>query len=483
MRPPDLQGPRGHIDQAARAPLHGTSLEGLPGCPRVRGLAPSLVLLLALVAGCADPVPAPVADPHMDPAGPATTATALDTGANVTFHAPVPIDAERPGGEPVLFVTPQGNLLVAAHPGPTHSSPTAGGPDTGLLTSFTAQNMMWRSTDGGTSWDYVGFPGVGLGPRDTSLSISDPDLTADAAGNIYHVSLYNPGEAQVGLGMAVSSDDGVTWTASPLEPGGDRPWISARGEHDVFVAVHGSIYRSVPASQGIRLQNVGHSPYSQPDTNLQVGPDGHLYHGGYTGIARSMDDGATWSELDDNMTDATSEGWQMAEPVFDAAGNLYATWFVGPDVHYGVWAPDGSWIGERKVASLPGAHLWPWMVAGAEGRIAIVWLGSLEATGSDSNVGWHVYAAFVTEAHTEAPQWSVVDATPDPIHNGVLCQSGVGCAGASDRRLGDFFTAAVLPDGRLGIAVASTTVGAEGATDGWWGRPVFVAQDGGPRLR
>lgn len=442
-------------------------------------------LACVLVAGCFAGNDA-VQEPQTEP--PASMApaplTALTTGSNYTFHAPVLVDSQRPGGEPVIFVTPAGNLLMAAHPGPTHSSPTAGNPDSGLLTSFTAQNMMWRSTDAGASWDYVGFPGVGVGPRDTSLSISDPDLTSDEAGNIYHVSLYNPGEAQAGLGMARSSDDGVTWTASPLEPGGDRPWLSGRGEHDVFVAVHGSIYRSVPGSGGIKLHKVGHSPYSQPDTNLQVGPDGALYHGGYTGVAKSLDDGASWVELPVNMTEADSSGWMMAEPVFDDAGNLYATWFVGNAVYYGVWSPGGnSWFGEWKVAELPGTHLWPWMVAGGPGRIAIVWLGNQEADSPESNVGWKVHAAFIEGADSPAPTFAVVEATPEPIHEGVLCQSGVGCAGASDRRLGDFFTAAVLPDGRLGIAVASTAVGAEASVDGWWGRPIFVAQDAGPTLR
>lgn len=410
-------------------------------------------------------------------------ATSLTQDAPFTFHAPVLVDGDRPGGEPVLRVTPKGSLLMAAHPGPTHSSPTAGNPDTGLAQSFTAQNMMWRSSDLGQSWSYVGFQGIGLGPRDTSLSISDADLTFDAAGNLYHVSLYNPGEAQVGLGMAVSSDDGLTWTASPLEPGGDRPWISARGEHDVFVAVHGSIYRSIAGSQGIRLQNVGHSPYSAPDTNLQVGPDGALYHGGFPGVAKSTDDGATWTELEGNMTDADSRGWMMAEPVFDDAGFLYVTWFVENAVYLGVWSPGGeAWLGEFAIADLPGTHLWPWMVAGAEGRVAVVWLGSQEADGPDSDVGWKVHAAFVERANERNPAVTVVEATPEPIHNGVLCQSGVGCAGASDRRLGDFFTADVLPDGRLGIAVAATALGGEQA-DGWWGRPVFVAQDQGSALR
>lgn len=461
---------------------------------RIRSVLVVAAVAAAVQAGCVSSNDGG-APPTSGPASavPPQTLTALAPG-DYSFAPPVVIDASRPGGEPVIHVTRAGSLIVAAHPGPTHSSPTVGDPDPAILT-YSGENPMWRSTDGGASWSYVGFSSLaqlGIGPRDTSFSISDPDLTHDEAGTLYHVSLYNPGEAQVGLGMSRSTDDGQTWEASPVEPGGDRPWISARGPDDVFVAVHGSIYRSVPGSGGIKLQNVGHSPYSQPDTNLQVGPDGKLYHGGYTGIAKSTDDGATWIEMPMNRSaDASSPGWQMGEPVFDAAGNLYATWFVDNAIHYGIWAPDAVtgelgavWVYDWTVADLPGTHVWPWMVAGDEGRIAIVWLGSLDAATPETESGWHVYAAFVENASTPAPKFSIVDATPTPIHQGVLCQSGVGCAALSDRRLGDFFTATVLPDGNLGIAVAATVIpGDEDATDGWWGRPIFVKQEAGPLLR
>src|SRR5688500_20096473 len=120
---------------------------------RVLGLA---LTVLLVVPGCLDGSDAEDVEPRPDVSPePMEPVTAL-SASNYTFNEPVLIDATRPGGEPVIFVTPMGNLLVAAHPGPTHSSPTAGDPDTGLLMRFSGENMMWRSTDLGLTWDYVG---------------------------------------------------------------------------------------------------------------------------------------------------------------------------------------------------------------------------------------------------------------------------------------------------------------------------------------
>ncbi len=448
--------------------------------PKSPALASFVAAVLIVLSGCLNggpsatdapgggvPVdwPLPLGDEH------------LGIGA-LAFQPPVLVDAARPGGEPVLLVTREGTLILAAHPGPTHSSPLAGNPDTALVTSLRGENLVWRSTDHGVTWHYVA--GIGAaGARDGAFSISDPDLTQDEAGNIYHVSLYNPGEGPVGLGISVSSDDGETWTANPLVPGGDRPWISARGEHEVFVATHGSIYRSVPGSQGLEYQFAGTSPFRSPDTNLQVGPDGALYHGGYPGVARSADDGANWETLPGGPVGADSSGWMMAEPVFDAAGNLYAAYFAGNHLWYAVWNPSGDFIANHQVASLRGSHLWPWMVAGDNGRIALVWIGS-DAAAPSQAADWRLYAAFVTDAVTD-PRGQVAIATPDPIHRGPLCQSGVGCAALSDRRLGDFITAAVDINGDLLIASAATEFNGE-ASNGWWGRPIVVRQAEGPQV-
>src|SRR5712692_6756792 len=105
------------------------------------------------------------------------------------FTAPTYIDTNRAGGEPVSVVAPDGSIIVSAHAGTTHvfKDPNAlpGAPD--FVVGYFNQTLNWRSTDGGTTWTYVGLYGNQDGPHSlTSTGFSDPALTIDAAGKIYN---------------------------------------------------------------------------------------------------------------------------------------------------------------------------------------------------------------------------------------------------------------------------------------------------------
>ncbi|HWH07795.1 MAG TPA: hypothetical protein VNX21_01260, partial [Candidatus Thermoplasmatota archaeon] len=121
------------------------------------------LVLLALLGGCVssglDPAAAPLRG---------------DLVAATLSFAPVKlIDDVRAGGEPVIQITQKGTLLVAAHPGWTH---TRYPPSANLVTPASGQSYLWRSADNGETWQPIGLPGAnGIGPRGVGQGVSDPD--------------------------------------------------------------------------------------------------------------------------------------------------------------------------------------------------------------------------------------------------------------------------------------------------------------------
>src|SRR5438552_18578753 len=96
-------------------------------------LALAVALALALVAGC---ISAPGAKVQ-----PQSVLGSAPTVGALTFANKL-IDNARAGGEPVIQITQKGTILVAAHPGWTH---TRYPPSPNLVTPATGQSYLWRS--------------------------------------------------------------------------------------------------------------------------------------------------------------------------------------------------------------------------------------------------------------------------------------------------------------------------------------------------
>lgn len=464
--------------------------------PRVPQSLLAVVFLVASLSGC---VKSPVPDVGKVEAAaddlPITLAplTDLDLATSLlSFEAPVLIDTFRPGGEPVIAVTPKGTLIVSAHPGDTHLFMGDPKPDAGFARSLSGQSMLWRSTDGGKTWSYVGLPGRDIGPRDAAYSRSDPDITIDQAGNIYLVHLYIPFNS-----VERSADDGLTWTGTPAAhpipfPINDRPWITSWRADEAWLIHDGFLWKSVPGTQGLAYQFLGRAPVGDSFGNLQVDPrDGTLYNGQMGRIAYSSDGGVSWKLFEQRPDkpgfSSRDPVFNLNEPAVDGAGNVYGAYFRGGTLYYAVWTPRGQqYLGERPVAKLSGSHMGPWIVAGDEGRIGIAWLGSDRDGGARAaEANWFLYAAVVEGAQTGRPVLHVQRATEKPIHVGSICTQGVGCVVTrGDRRLGDFLSATIDAAGHLLIVSGATAnTGIPEAEDGLTSRPLFVKQAGGPLLR
>lgn len=411
------------------------------------------------------------------------TTSLVDTLASVAFSEKVLIDDVRAGGEPVIAVSHDGTLLVSSHPGWTHYHPNDDPTDPGteLITPFNAQSYLWRSTDGGDTWAHVGLPGLEEGPRSTGFGVSDPEFTVMEDGTICYTDL----EGLAMSSVSCSTDDGETWVGNPIasQRPNDRQWLASYGEELYFTANYFTDHDLIVSTdRGITWERRGHVPCSY---DLVADPaDGTLIVGCSDGIAVSTDGGHTWERKDAGV-DAVRR--DMTEPAIDATGTVWMAWPVhadgdertgehivvkGTDDHGETWphtirldaaADDVVWADEAR-PNIGSAHVWPWVSAGGDGRLAVSWIGSpAEGAKTTEANDWHVYSALLLDATTDAPKVRLVDASGGPVHSAAICQSGTVCQVDSmqgdpegDRRLGDFFETTIDHEGRLHIVVSDT---------------------------
>jgi hypothetical protein len=123
-----------------------------------------------------------------------------------------------------------------------------------------------------------------------------------------------------------------------------------------------------------------------------------------------------------------------------------------------------DWSTPRKISKPPSNQaVMPWAVAGAKGRLAVVWYGTNDRTHDPSTEGvhqpWNVYMANITHADTATPTVKQMKVTPHPMHYGTVCLEGLGCAAVTgNRNLADFFEVSVDPrNGALLIVYDDTS--------------------------
>lgn len=427
----------------------------------------SALAMAASAAGC------------VELAGDATPAATAQSAAlpPPTFTGLFLIDEVRAGGEPVITITPTGTILIAAHPGWTH---TRYPPSANLLLPASGQSYLWRSVDGGETFSPIGLPGTeGVGPRGIGQGVSDPDFAVDSNGRIYLTDL----EALAGASVSWSDDDGATWllgnnAASAFGKGGvDRQWLTTVGTDVYFTGNFFSAQKVLKSTDGgLTWTQVG---AANCGGDLSSTPDGVLLAGCGTGIDVSEDGGATFEER--KVPDAESWARVFTEPAVDDAGNVYTTWTDAEGVHV-AGTPDlgRTWWAPLLVAQ-GGTNVWPWVVAAAPGRVAVVWYHTDDPAGpSEASGDWFVEGAIVHGADTPAPSVARVRIA-GPIFQGRMCQDGTICQAdpdpeTGDRRLGDFFEAAVDADGRLHVAYSV-------ALDDAISHPGYSKQLDGPTLR
>jgi hypothetical protein len=454
------------------------------------------------------------------------------------------VDGASGGGEGFVIYSHAGkDLVYSAHegttltksgnaPGGTNCDINPGGAPNGYLCSYDNQVNIWYSHDAGLTWTKsMGNP--------TATGFSDPSLSEDecvatATPGQVNCNIYDTGIDLVNDAMYASPDGGQTWVAGIAQcHDGDRPWLAGGKYGEGFLASnteeagHSIYHATVTQAGGTNVAltcsttgigdpgGVGQIYYNHHNGEL-IEPK---LNSGHLGIGVLPNASAfTGSFLDRASTGPATGGifahWPAIAISTDAtpahpAGTIYAVWDTNVRSsalpHNGCSGSTGSAIGGNSllqnavkltysqddgltwstpitIADSGGTVQWPWIAAGANGNVSVVWYQGNQVSDPDCDSANLVCQA-QTPSTTCPTQWSMRVAniygltsggTPttyivNPIqdfdtkhangtfHVGGVCEGGTTCvATGEDRRIGDFFTNALDQNGCVMIASGDT---------------------------
>ena len=422
---------------------------------------------------------------------------------DVAFDPPQYIDTTRAGGEPVSIVAQDGSIIVSAHAGTTHiyKNPQAAPGAGDFLVGYGNQTLHWRSDDGGKTWDYIGLGGISFGPHTPqSTGFSDPDLAIDQGGRIYDVEIDLANDA-----VFSSVDDGQSWPhGHPFVGPGDRPWLTALEPNEIFTYIN-SLPKSFQVSRdgGLTWTKLPVPPVTSKSLPDPLNPkDGLIGPVGLGQFAISGNDGQTWERFNLGPLGRATQFFGVLG--VDTAGNVYqaaAGGYSGAgdtnpsgEVSFTYYERATGNVNENQITipTPPGDALWPWIMAGDDGRVAVVWYQNHAGAPRD----FYTYLAYTHNGHGTTvtcddgstkfipPQFTVINASQRIMAHGDICLGGTGCNAnpnfeGGDRRLGDFFTVNFTHKGELFIVSADTMLPNPLGGPKPVGNPIFIKQSSG----
>ena len=429
------------------------------------------VVTMALVASCALAAPA--------------------QASNALSFTTTRIASDQAVGEPRV-------VIDASAPGPRFFVVAPGVDASGKLNTF-----LWWSTDGRRF----------AGPALTNQGSEDSDLAIDANHTVYTADATDPsGRPTIPISVWHPQTHRFSRVgfAAQGQTALDRPWIAAPGPRRLVAIARGSsdnelawvsvdggarfttdpevidtnVVRAGPLVAGPSPRRGGTAPLYFLYVRRSGGQPG-LFASGDLRLATSTDGGADWT----TSLVATNQ-YSTLFPVVasDNAGNLYAVW-SGYDqssnnsqvVVFSASRDKGrSWRTPRAVSDnrVDGAGyappaLFPWIVAGASGRVDIAYvIGNqpiVNAPGADFGgpaTRWDVRVAQSLNATSAEPTWTSRVASAD-FHTGSICTMGASCPTPysslgvgnaptpMDRRDLDFAGAAIDGSGRVYVPFCS----------------------------
>jgi PKD repeat protein len=246
--------------------------------------------------------------------------------------------------------------------------------------------------------------------------------------------------------------------------------------------------------------------------HVKVAPDGTVYVpnkscGGKQGVARSRDNGVTWTVITDPSSTASSK---LVDPAVGIGknGTVYFSYQSGvdgsnsfpPKVAVIHTAADGTvtWSNDQvlgaefgiKNSTFPEAissAFNPSAVSADDNRAAVAFLGTTAAgdyTNTSFKGAWHLFVSTTVDGGVS---WRTVDATPnDPVQRGSICNLGTtACVNTpDDRNLLDFMDMTIDRQGRVLVGYPDGCIGGcvNGTENSFTHLATIARQSGGRRL-
>jgi hypothetical protein len=362
---------------------------------------------------------------------------------------------------------------------------------------------LWRRDPGSYEYVHVAKPdrndpitsltGLALGGGDNDLAV-----TTDGRVLVATLSL-------VSAPVSYSTDRGETFTKVELAngmPDVDRMWLTTVGKSTVYYAYHDNTLSQIwlvkstdggetwsppvpvippdmlPQSVGIPFVTVGNV-----QGDIVADPDGRVYmpflsSKGVDGNTTPLNkpDAYYVAVTDTNGENPTVhtvyEGDEDIQGLFpaiasDLAGNIYATWSNKHRVLLAISRDHGvTWSKPQAISTGAGntSTVFPFVIAGSRGRVALAWLGSDAETNDVTEAKWKAYFAQSLNALDADPTWTQVVASDDFVHIGSICLEGLFCdVTGGDRSLAEVLQMGLTKDGRVIISYPTTRTGASWA--------------------
>ncbi len=441
------------------------------------------------------------------------------------------VDSQLAGGEPTVMADKaHGTIIYTAHEGTTHLYRNGLVTPLDFASNYRNQVNIWWSPDNGASWfrdDLATFQGA---PPTNDTGFSDPDLTQDESGLVYNTGIDLANDA-----LFSSNDGGKTWLKGTDQcHDGDRPWLAggppntawmstdtlegSGSGHEIFQTTDGGntcsatgVVDNGPTPDGGSYSGFGKLYYDHQNHRLVEPAVFSDSNGNQDGVGVSISDPTDQSFTPvkvANVPNGIYSHWPAI--AIDPANNIYLVWDTDPRVPNTSGGcgpgPDSSdlpapnrvmisvsrdfgttWSTPATVAyPRTGLVFWPWITAGAAGHVNVVYYQTDKVADTDCTpVTVNVKDAFILNGTASKPTPVTVDPVGRPIHvDSTVCQGGTTCvATGQDRRLGDYLTNNLDPNGCVMIATGDTTQ-PDPLTGGPRpiSLPLFVHQKGGPSL-
>ena len=345
------------------------------------------------------------------------------------------------------------------------------------------------------------FGRVGYSPAggDTDLAVA-PQKNENGLYNLYVASLASLRTGLVNIFVSSSRNGGQSWFINPTSasiPVDDREWIAADSVDKVCISYHAvsltnTIFVNCSTDGGLTFGpgttafDANHPYFSEFNNflgNIAINPDSHVIYQIFAAIASpadlvcdqtsdclhsvwvavSTDGGLTFTDhpIYVNPSLTITYDHQFPSIAVDRAGNVYAAFSDNHNVYYSFSRDAGTgWSPPRQVNKTPAnTAIFPWVAAGANGGIDIVYYGTSYYDGvnpPDSypmKASWYVY--FAQNLQATSPTSSFIQTRASGIvHYGGVCESGAFCTGNRDL-LDDFGVAASPTTGKAAIIYTS----------------------------